>query len=78
MYTQELACPHCGEIVRVNVLTSDEAKTPQSNLCYECGQTIYYDVDALGEIKDIRAEEVSGGGKGFGAGGGGGNREPRW
>jgi hypothetical protein len=54
MYTQELICPHCGEVAIVNVLTSTERKNPQSSPCTRCDEQICYDVDSQGEIMEIR------------------------
>jgi transposase len=58
MYTQELICPHCGEVATVNVLTSIERKNPQSSPCHDCNERIYYDVDSKGEIMNIRLSDT--------------------
>jgi hypothetical protein len=74
MYTQELICPHCGDVATVNVLTSVGTKNPQSGRCHNCKDEIYFDVGSDGEIMRIHeSEDVN-----TTSDTGGGRREPRW
>jgi hypothetical protein len=73
MYTQELICPNCYEVATINVITSKEKKNPQSALCRHCSHWIDFDVDARGEIMDIRSTDALDYNKARA-----GDREPRW
>jgi len=73
MYTQELICPNCDKVAIVNVITSKQKKNPQSGLCRHCAGRIDFDVDAQGEIMDIRPTAAFDDKKARA-----GNREPRW
>lgn len=65
MFIQEIACPNCNELTRVNVYTStdEDAWTSYSKTakCRHCRTTITYDVDVRGknaEISDIWIEDA--------------------
>jgi len=75
MYTQELICPSCGEVARVNVITSAQKKNPQSGRCEACSERIEFDVDSRGEIMDIREPSTSDSQSSRPSGN---DREPRW
>ena len=50
MYTQEIVCPACGKLARVNILDAEGASWTQ---CMECPVTIGTGTDADGKVCKI-------------------------
>jgi hypothetical protein len=54
MYTQEVVCPYCGKLTRVNVIDTDgRTETP----CQSCKRGIFVGTDKEGKVVSIEKEE---------------------